>query len=74
MIDPDVAALANLQALCSARRLTLNRRTRIKQAMQFAGVGSIRVGRRVFECPNARAPLEISVLPAEPGVLPAAQL
>lgn len=73
MIDPDIKALAHLQALCRARRLTMGRRTRIQQAMKFAGVGSIRVGCRVFECPHPRAPLEITILPAEPGSVPASQ-
>lgn len=74
MTDPDFEALEHLQALCRLQRLTMTRRTRIQQAMKFAGVGSIRVGRRVFECPHPRAPLEITVLPDEPGNTPAAQL
>lgn len=70
----EAQTLRNLARLCAKRDLDEHRQQRIREAMLYAGVGSIRVGRRVFECPAPSARLTVTVLPGEPGSRPAAQL
>ncbi|WP_293002049.1 hypothetical protein [Nevskia sp.] len=63
-----------LEELCSAKVIVQGRRVKIQQAMLWMGVGSIRVGRRVFECPGPSSRLTIAVLPADPATVPASTI